>query len=463
MKLQTTTYSKARTNLLGIATFAAVVASSTASYAGEPLPLSTSYWKDTSFQKSFNGSYRIEARIEPSVSTAERGLLVELQDLMKNGQRKTALTKLEASKLTTQSAALKFNLGNLQFEEGNTKEAIKAYGEAIALYPSFRRAHRNLAMAMVQEGDLDKALEHLIEAIQLGDSDGATYGLLGYCRLQREEWESALQAYRMAQLTQPGTIDWKAGVAQCLQHLDAHAEAVVLLDEVIRQRPEEPSYALLQASILIELDRPEDAVKTLELPRRLARLDGGGLLLLADLHLRAERPEDAQSLIDEAFADEVKPGMDRILSVIASAMRVKEWQIAAGLVEKAKSGSSTFPRGLKLASARLKIESEEAPQEGAKELEKMLKDDPTDGIVLMALAKYENGRGNTGAAELHFERATAVPETAADAWVEIARLRVGQQRYGAALVATNRALKIRPGGDLQEYKTALTKLVDASE
>ncbi|MCA9096492.1 MAG: tetratricopeptide repeat protein, partial [Planctomycetaceae bacterium] len=114
--------------------------------AAEPLPLSTSFWRDEAFVKSFNGSYRIEARIEPNVSTEERGLLVEVQKLMEGGNRKSALAKLKGSPLTAKSAALTFNLGNLQFEEGDLEEAEKSYRKAIGDYPSFRRAHRNLGM-----------------------------------------------------------------------------------------------------------------------------------------------------------------------------------------------------------------------------------------------------------------------------------------------------------------------------
>lgn len=63
----------------------------------EPLPLSTSYWKSPAFLKQFNGSYRIEARIEPSVTTEERALLVKVQELMIKGERKSALALLEKS------------------------------------------------------------------------------------------------------------------------------------------------------------------------------------------------------------------------------------------------------------------------------------------------------------------------------------------------------------------------------
>ncbi|MGB6220415.1 MAG: tetratricopeptide repeat protein [Haloferula sp.] len=433
------------------------------SKAADPLPLSASYWKDPSFQKSFNGSYRIEARIEPSVSTEERGLLVEVQELMAKGDRKSALAKVKGSALTSKSAALKFNLGNLQFEDGELEEAIKAYEEALKIYPSFRRAHRNLAMAQARDGELEEALEHLIEAMRLGDADGATYGLLGYCRLQRGEWASALQAYRMAQLSQPDTAEWKAGVAQCLQNLNARDEAVAMLDEVIRQRPEEAAYASLQASILIELGRQEEAVKALELPRRLGRLDAESLLLLADLHLRGQRVADAGAVVDEAFALEKKPELGRVISVTATAMMNGEWELAEVLVEKAAPVEGELPRGLRLAGARLKIESQKAPEEGAAELEMLINEDPTDGQALMALGRYELSAGNPGKAELLFEQASAVGETAADAWVELARLKVDQRRYEAALKAVERAIEIRPGGELEAYRDGLTNLLKAGK
>ncbi|WP_193213857.1 tetratricopeptide repeat protein [Luteolibacter marinus] len=430
--------------------------------AAEPLPLSTSYWKDPAFQKAFNGSYRIEARIEPTVSSEERGLLVEVQGLMEKGDRKAALAKLKGSALTAKSAALTFNLGNLHFEEGDLDAAVKSYESAIKDYPSFRRAHRNLAMALVRLKKTEEALGHLIEAVRLGDSEGATYGLLGYCRVERGEWASALQAYRMAQVSEPDTAEWKAGVAQCLENLNARDEAVALLDEVIRQRPEVPSYSTLQASILLDLGRSEDAVKALEFPRRLGRLDGDGLLLLAELDLRAERADDAKEVIDEAFALEVKPTTARVLSVTGAAAMLREWDLAEMLVGKAMPAEGEAPRALRLAAARIKIESGKAPEEGAGDLAKLLKEDPTDGEALMALGKYDVSREKFGEAELLFERATAVQETAADAWVELARLRVGATRYEEALKAVDEALKIRPGGSLEAYRASLQKLVDAA-
>ncbi|WP_338684866.1 tetratricopeptide repeat protein [Haloferula helveola] len=431
-------------------------------YSAEALPLSSSYWQSDSFVKSFNGSYRIEARIEPVVSTEERGLLVEVQKLMEDGKRESALEKVKDSKLTSESAALQFNLGNLYFEEGKLEEAKKAYEEAIGKYPSFRRAHRNLAMVLVREGELDEGLEHLLEALRLGDSDGTTYGLLGFCRLQKGEWASALQAYRMAQLGQPDSAEWKAGVAQCLQNLDEREEAVALLDEVIRQRPNEASYAGLQASILLDLGENEAAVKALELPRRLGTLDPDSLLLLADLHLRAGRVEDSKAIVAEAFGGETKPSEGRIISLIGSSISAKQWELAEELVEKAKSEEGSPSRAFRLATARLAIESEKAPEEGVAELEKLIAEDPTDGAAMLALADFRFGEKAYDTAALLYERAAAVEETAADAWVGLARVRVEQRNYDAALEAVERALELRPGGELEAYRESLAQLVEAA-
>jgi len=431
--------------------------------AAEPLPLSAAYWRDPAFQKAFNASYRIEARIEPSVSSEERALLVEIQNLMAKGERKSALAKLQASPLTAESSALRFNLGNLQFEEGLLEEAVKSYGGAIEGYPSFRRAHRNLAMAQIRLGELEPALAHLIEAVRLGDSEGATYGMLGYSRLQRGEWASALQAYRLAQISEPDTPEWKAGIAQCLQNLNARDEAAALLDEVIRQRPLEPSYAILQASLLLELGRAEDAVKALELPRRLGTLDPDGLLLLADLHLRADRRPAASESMDAAFSAETPPSAGRSAALAGTAMSLRDWPLATALLEKAVLGDGDPPRILRLISARLKIESGVAAEEGAGELAALLQEDPTDGESLIALAKFRADAGQPGEAELLFERATAAEESAAEAWIELARLRVAQQRYQAALLAVDEALALDDNPALEHYRRELAALVLAAE
>ena len=55
------------------------------SLSAEPLRLTSELWKSEAFRKSFNGSYRINARIEPTVDGDERKLLIDVSDLMAAG------------------------------------------------------------------------------------------------------------------------------------------------------------------------------------------------------------------------------------------------------------------------------------------------------------------------------------------------------------------------------------------
>ncbi len=457
--------------------FAPLAAAAPAVQRAEPLPLSTSYWRDPAFLKSFNASYRIEARIEPNVTSDERALLVEIQELMANDQRAEAIRRLENHRLTSESAALTYNLANIRFEEGLLDEAVTAYRAAIETMPSFRRAHRNIAVALVRQNALDDALPHLVEAIRLGDADGATFGLLGYCRLQRGEWASALQAYRLAQISEPDTTDWLAGIAQCLQNLNSPDEAAALLDEVIRRRPDEPSYAILRATILLDLAREAEAVASLELPHRLNTLPPNGRLMLAELHMRHGRPAAAGDRLRAAFPPAAEeqdppapgPDVDRLTSFIAAALHHREWGLAGEALDLVGDlPDATGNNALATLRARLLIESGDDPPAGESLLRDVLANDPTHSRALITLANHLTSRNDASSAVLEeaallLERAASDPAAAADAHFELARLMVRQRRYQEALDAVDRSLALDPRDELNDYRAALAALVEASQ
>ncbi|RFC46890.1 MAG: Tetratricopeptide (TPR) repeat [Verrucomicrobia bacterium] len=435
--------------------------------AAEPLPLSAPFWREPAFLKAFTGSYEIESRIEPTVTSAESEILVQVQKLMATEKRAEALRLLEQSALLPNSAALQFNRGNLLFEEGKLENAITAYEAAIKMYPSFRRAHRNLALSILRKDSVSKALPPLLEAIRLGDQDGLTYGLLGYCRLQEERWASALQAYRMALLMEPDSVEWKSGLAQCLQHLDQDEEAVALLDEVIEARPDQASYAMVQAGIYMSMDRHESAIAALDLPRRLGTLDGEGLLLLAELHLRAGREHLSIPLVTAAFARSPLPPPARILATLRSATNLAAWPLARDLEKQAflhaPADSSAYRVDLLREQARIDLASGENVERGLKTLRELVAARPDDGASLVILGQQLAKTGAGEEAELLFLRAAKSEEAAFEAWFELVRLRVEQRRYEAAIAALDNALGIRKSEDLSRYREALAGLIDAAK
>ncbi|MDP4624630.1 MAG: tetratricopeptide repeat protein [Akkermansiaceae bacterium] len=411
---------------------------------------------------SFNGSYRIEARIEPTLTTEQRGLLVEVQTLMATGKRDSALAKLKSSPLTAKSPALTFNLGNLYFETGEIEQAAEAYQAALKDFPSFRRAHKNLALAHIRSDELEKALEHLTEAVRLGDSDGSTYGMLGFCRLTREEYASALQSYRLAQVTEPNVAEWKAGIAQCLQVLDAKDEAAALLDEVVRSRPTEASYAVLLANLRLDLGQPDLAAKALELPHRLGNLPPDPTLLLAELHLRADRKPAAEPVIASAFFSEQNPPTEAaILRLITTVSSLADWPLVKDLLGKAKQENPTRP--LRLATASYLIASSENPAEGEKQLTALTQEDPTDGQAILALAQHLADTARPDAAALLLERAAADPSVAYEAHIALCRIQVSQSRYADALKSIDSALALNSTETLRTYREALQNALEASQ
>lgn len=437
-------------------------------FAAEPLPLSGDYWKDEAFLKSFNGSYRINARIEPVVSTEERGLLVSIQKLMAGGKRKEALAKLKASKQLKTSAAIAFNAGNIEFELGNLKEAATHYQSALETFPSFRRAHRNLGFVYVRENEWDKALESLSEAVRLGDQDGATYGQLAYGRMQKEQYASALQAFRLAQITQPESIDWKAGVAQCLQHLQRNEEALALLDEVIKARPSEVSYYLLQSSIQLSMDRADDAIANLDLVRRLGKLDAENHLLLANLHLRAGSNRLARPVMMAAVDMEKKPPVSAVLNALEFTTQTADWKLARDFsraLEKAfpEIKEAKLQQKQQRLGALIDIDSGENPARGAKVLESLIRQDPLDAPSLILLARYRVSEKRNQEAEMLLQQAGRVEGHAYTSHIELAKLYVASVRYNDAVAELDKALKIRSTGPIEAYRKAVARLAEAAE
>jgi len=247
------------------------------------LPISTSYWKSQNFLKEFNGSYRINANIEPILSTPERGLLIEMQNLMAKGQRDKAISKLKASSFVKSSAAIQFNLANVLSETGKLDEAVTYYQRAIQKLPAFRRAHQNLAFAYFRNDQIDKARGHLLEAVKLGANNGSVHGLLGYSFLQKENYEPALRSFREALITQPEEKDWKLGIGQALQNLNRSNEVLPLYSELHKKHPTDNDIILQLALLYNDLDNTEQAITLLELLRRRNALPESHHLLLGTL------------------------------------------------------------------------------------------------------------------------------------------------------------------------------------
>lgn len=449
-------------NIIKICTLVTLLCSSVKSEAADPLVVSTELWKDPSFVKAFNGSYRINARIEPTLSSQQRGILVQVQKLMQADKREQALTLLTASAETKKSAALLFNMGNIAFELGQVENAISYYLAALKAYPSFLRAHRNLAICYVRNDDFTSALPALQEAVKLGDQDSVTMGMLGYCYLQKEHYASALQAYRMARLTQPESADWKAGAAQCLSEMGEEKQALLLLDEVIEARPDEVSYQLLAAQILHHLGEETSAMATLEWIRRSEKLDVNNSLFLATLYI-----QHGDGALAKAMLHEIVPKVDeshtgKVLSVAEVLFSMGETEETVYLLDKIRAIENLTPSAVNKQKRLRAMVAIQEGKAGAKELlEEVLNADPLDGESMVLLAGLHQNQSEFAVAELYYQRAIKLESIRYKALIELGKMRVAQKRYTGAIEVLEKALEQDSSADLERYVEAVRRLKDA--
>lgn len=425
--------------------------------AADPLPLDP-FWKSETFRKSMTGSYGLDARIEPRITEDEAFYLEEASKLMGEDDRAAAIEKLEDADLVDRSPAIRFALANLQFEEGLTEEAAENFAKTLEQFPNFRDAHRNYAVVLVQQEEFDEAKKHLVRAIELGSRDGVTTGLLGYCHLLDKNYQAALQAYRLAQMTAPGERQWKQGEAQALQNLEQPAAAASLYREMLRDTPETTELWMNLADAAIQLDQQDRAVSALEIAHRLGGLDGNSLLTLGHLYLDEDLPGEALARYREALADQPRPSLDSAIKGLDYLTAHGHWPQAKDFVDIIGIAypDAESPR---LARATALVEFETGDKAAAlARLEELSEKDPTDGQALLLLARFHHREGERERAEMLLDQAALLDEFEADALTQHGKLLVEAGDYEKAAEKLDRAVQIEPSPYLEEYLVAVKGL-----
>lgn len=441
-------------------------------FALEPMPID-SLWRSPEFRRAFTGAYGTDGRIEPGINTAERAVLDAVAEKMRANDRPGAIAALTGSPLTPGSAALLFSLGSLAFEDGKVEEAVDRFEKALAAYPNFRDAHRNLAVALVQQAKFDAAEPHLIRAMELGARDGLTLGLLGYVHASRGRHQAALQAYRLAQLTMPAEVQWKLGEAHALLALEDPRASASIYTELLPLRPADGGLWMNQADAYLQIGEPVNAAANLEFARRLGKLDPAETISLGHLYLNEAMLPDAVGCYREAIAGAAPAPFAKAVDAVEALSRFQHWPEARALAETV-AGTAAYASQVKAtpdpappaAAERSRFERTRALIEletgdataGAALVEALVHRDPLDAEALILLARFRAKSNQIPEAELLLEQAARDPEHEVAAWRTLGEIRVRATDYAGAREALRRALDLEPDARLAEYLEAVSRL-----
>ena len=402
---------------------------------------------DPEWQKRFLGSYGFLSGAEPDIRPSELEVLKEVIDLMKVNPR-AAAAMLEQTTSGDSSAAVDFILANLQFQNGDLPAAEASYERALGKFPDFRRAHKNLGLLRVQKNDLAGATGHLTRAIELGDRDGKTYGLLGYCYVNLENYVAAESAYRNAVLAEPDTRDWQLGLARALLAMEQHKEAAALFSALIEKDPENGTYWMLQANAFLGLNEPLKAAVNLEAARLLGKADIQSLILLGDIYMN----EGNADLARDAYLEVVE--MDGKAAHFRAAQRAAQLLVRVGAnadaaalvrsIEARYAKRLDTDQQLELMTLQAKLaRAQGRPGDAAKILETIVQRDGTRGEALLELARYHRDVGHKQKAILMRERARNLEDFEYAALVEQAQFEVADRDYTSAASLLRQATRIK--------------------
>lgn len=378
----------------------------------------------------FSGVHAAGKPFEPEVSAADQRLL---QSAMAVGETNTLAAAAMLDTGDRRSAALAFMAGNFYFQAEVYPVAIQAYQEAIEKLPRFRAAKANLGRIYLLQDNPGETIRLYQGLVSDGQADAEIYLLLGHALQVKGRPVSAETAFRNALLLKPDKVEALTGLTQTLLELERYKEALALTAEVLGFEPDRAELWRLRANAMMMLSKYEEAIRTIEVAKRLALADADMLALQGDLLLHTGHPGDALAAYMLAF-DQIDPTPERVLRAIEGFLLLED---SAG-VEKLIGTVDIAVWPLNKRGALLRLQSQLALQEEQMEqarefAQEAVTINPLDGGALLLLASIAEQLGDVELAVLYCERAARIPGHEVNAWVRQAQIEASRNRIERAI------------------------------
>jgi tetratricopeptide (TPR) repeat protein len=421
----------------------------------EKSPDVAAVWADPVFKKEFVAGYGVNAEIEPRIEAEDAKTLEKIQPMMANNLPQ-AETTLKSLMKANSSAMLDFTLAGIQFQQDKLSEALANYQKAVAKFPSFRRAWRNIGLIHVRSGKNDDAIRAFTKMIELGGGDGYSYGLLGFAHAAKQDYQPAEASFRNALLLQPENTEWRLGLTRCVFKQGKFEDAVVLLDALLARHPEKAEFWQLQAHAYLSMKQPLKAAEDFEVVDKLGKSTVDTLQTLGDIYVNENLLDLAVSAYGRALDLDPEQPFARpfraaeILTARGANAQAREVVAHIHQVRDKNMDDADRRKLLKL-EARLSMAEGAGGDESAKVLEEIVKLDPLDGEALMLLGQHYAKANEPDRAMLYYERAESIEAFEVNARIRHAQVLVGMARYSEALPLLRRAQEIKPTENVQRY------------
>lgn len=430
---------------------AALAAFAPAQQSAEELAI----WSDPRFKQRYIEGYAAGHEVEPKLTKDETRLVAEVYELMAADRLADAAARIREELTPASSAALDYLLARIAFQNDEVEAAAAGLKAAVEKFPRFQRAWRDLGMAYARAGDYANAVPALTRVLEFGEADAFVYGLVGYGYWTLGNHVASESAYRMANLLDPLSAQWKVGLAQSLFEQRRFDDAAAMCAILIAERPDQPDWWLLQAKAYVSLQQPGRAAQNLEILGGMGRATPETLALLGDIYINDSLFTVAAARHARALELAGTGGLARALRAAKDLLDREAYAEARMLADAVESGYSeqlAEPDRIALLRMRATLAvAAGADGEEARVLEEIVKLDPTDGRALILLAKHAGRTGQVERAEFWFERAEKLEPYEAEAKLGHGQLLANEGRYAEALPLLRRVMEIAPSESVRNY------------
>jgi tetratricopeptide (TPR) repeat protein len=157
-------------------------------------------------------------------------------------QSRGAMQALERDRLIVQavprSAEARNNLGGALLVQGAVEEAIEHLQEAVRLDPGHAEAHSNLGVGLARRGRLGEAIDHYRDSLRIDRQQTQAYSNLGNALLQQGQIREAIARFEEGLLIDPADPQARTNLAGALFREGRIDEAIAHIEHVLRGRPD---------------------------------------------------------------------------------------------------------------------------------------------------------------------------------------------------------------------------------
>ena len=162
-----------------------------------------------------------------------------------------------------------YNLGITLNEQGDIDGAISHYREAVELWSGYAEAHYNLGRLLVQTGQLDEAITHYEKALEINPSDSEAHNNLGAALFASGRVDEAIAHYRKALAIRRDYADASCNLASALLSNGDLDGAITYYSGCLAVSPNQVEAQYNLATVFLRTGRTDEAMahyqKVLEL------------------------------------------------------------------------------------------------------------------------------------------------------------------------------------------------------